>query len=52
MLIFIKIDKSIDWVVLCWQHAHRESGMVETACAQHKAFPQELLPENIVGLAG
>ncbi len=40
-----RICNSDDWAVLNWHHAPRESGRVETACVQFKAFPQELQPE-------
>jgi len=52
MLIYLGYVKSIDWAVGYWQHDKSESGMVEAACVQYRAFSHEPPLETSVERAG
>ena len=52
MLICDGYVKSIDWAVGYWQHDESESGMVEAACVQYRAFSHEPPLEISVERAG
>ena len=52
MLVCQGYVKSIDWAVGYWQHDVSESGMVEAAYVQYRAFSHELPLEHAVERAG
>ena len=47
MLIYSRYAKCCDWAALYWFAFFRESGRVESACVQCRAFSQELPPEHL-----